>query len=48
MSNEVEEIRYLGFGVYGSSLVDEDLSNIDFILLGGQVERSQTGLRTDS
>lgn len=39
--------HYLGLRVYRRSLVDQDLSNVDFILLGSQVERSQTGLGTD-
>lgn len=39
--------HYLGLRVYSRPLVDQDLSDVDFILLGSQVERSQTGLGTD-
>lgn len=40
--------HYLSLWVYSCSVVDEDLGNIDFILLGSQVERSQARLKTNS
>lgn len=37
--------HYLGLWIYEGSLVAQDLSNIDFILLGSQVKWSQTRLK---
>lgn len=36
---------YLGLGVYSGAVVDQDLSDVDFVLLGSQVEWSQARLR---
>lgn len=35
---------HLGLGVNGGSMVDQNLSHVDFILLGSQMERGQAGL----